>query len=214
MGEVATVALVVIFTIILPLVFLFVYVARQKKHTRDTQRDLSDRELLRIIASKIDGFVTAQELAKETPLTKAEASARLMSLATVGILKTSTRMMSDYHYELARPIEEVDPITLSPEPFLTANDILKLFKAYNYRLDYQNLIMATGLPLNILKREMKYFDKEDLVKSMYRQIGQGMYPYSFFLLEEPYRSNPDQFLQHQETVDLKLKEILKSDQLI
>ncbi|PHI21590.1 hypothetical protein CEQ90_01895 [Lewinellaceae bacterium SD302] len=196
------------------LLAIFIYSAKQKKMQKDTQRLVSDRELLRIIEGKIDGFTTAEEIATETKLTKGEAKARLLALGYTGILRTSLQNMTRYHFELTRPIKDVDPPELSPEPFLTADDVLKLFKLYDYRLDYQDLIMATGLPLGILQREMKYFVKEKMVKAMYKSMGYGSRSYRFFLLAEPYRSNPDSFIREQETVDLRLKELLKNDQLI
>lgn len=211
-------ALVIVFSLFglaaLLIGFAFAYDAKQKKMRRDTQRLVSDRELLKIIEGKIDGFVTAREIAADTELTIAEAKARLLAMGYTGILRTSLQGMSVHHFELTRPIEEVEPPELSPEPFLTANDILKLFKLYDYRLDYQNLIMATGLPLNILQREMKYFAKEKMVKTMNKSMGYGSRPYRFFLLAEPYRSDPDSFIKNEASVDLKLKELLKNDQLI
>lgn len=213
--DIALVILIITMSLaVAALLAVFIYLANQKKMQKDTQRLVSDRELLRIIEGKIDGFVTAEEIAAETKLSKAEAKSRLLALGYTGILRTSMHGMTQYHFELTRPITEVEPPELSPEPFLTADDVLKLFKLYDYRLDFQDLIIATGLPLNILEREMKYFAKEKMVKVMSKSMGYGSRPYRFFLLAEPYRSNPESFIREQETVDLRLKELLQNDQLI
>lgn len=211
----ALVALLVSLCVAIGLVvFLLVYLANQKKIKRETQRDISDRDILKLINGKIDGIINAQELANETSLAKSEARTRLTALGSMGILRCSVYGLSNIHFELTRPLEERHIPALSPEPFLTAEDILKLFVAHDYRLDYQDLVMATGLPLEVLKREMKYFTKEKMVRPLSKTMGYGMHPYRFFILEEPYRSNPKKFIQNQESVDLKLKELLTNDQLI
>jgi len=71
-----------------------------------------------------------------------------------------------YFYGLKEPLVEDKNLTLSPDPFLTVEDLLIIFEAHDYRVSAQELIMAAGLPLSVIKREMKHFEKEGIVQSM------------------------------------------------
>lgn len=64
----------------LPLLFYF----RNKKTVRDTQRIITDLELLRLFEKQPGGILSDVIVAEKTELTKAEASARLSALSTGG----------------------------------------------------------------------------------------------------------------------------------
>ena len=74
--------------------------------------------------------------------------------------------------------------------------------------------MATGLPLAVIKREMKYFEKQGTVQRLVRANTSGMAMERFFVLQDPYRSDPDRFRAKAGVLDLELREILKNDNLI
>ncbi|MEL6142276.1 MAG: hypothetical protein AAFU67_11720, partial [Bacteroidota bacterium] len=97
---------------------------------------------------------------------------------------------------------------------LTVDDLLQLFELYDYKLDAQKLILATGLPLAIIKREMKYFEKEGMIKTLYTSVHYGAPTARQFYLNEPYRSNPQQFLQREKELNAEVEELLRNDSLL
>lgn len=214
MSEGAIAAIVLGATLVVLTIFIIALVSQQKKTKRETQRTITDQALLRLIANQPDGLLSKQMLVDETGMTKTEASIRLTALHTASIVKASYTSSFKYYYELRKPLIEREVPPLSPEPFLTVNDILNLFQAYEYKLDFQDLIVATGLPLDVIKREMKYFEKEKVVRSLYTTNSSGTMTIRRFFLAEPYRSNPTAFLNREKELNAKVKEILREDLLI
>lgn len=194
--------------------FVFIAVAYQNKQNEDTQRSVSDQDLLRLIANQPDQLLSPHQLAGQTGLTLPQARGRLSALTMYGILNRSHNKKARYFYGLNEPLQESPELGLSPEPFLTVEDLLSIFAHYDYRVTPQNLIMATGLPLAVIKREMKHFEKEGIVQRLQRAAQSGMVMERFFVLQEPYRSDPSRFRARAGELDLELREILLNDNLI
>lgn len=186
----------------------------QQKQNADTQRQISDQDLLRLIDREPDQFMSPHLLEERTELTLNQARARLAALMSYGILSRSGNRKGRYYYSLNETLEEAPDLQLSPDPFLTVEDLLSIFAHYNYRVTPQNLIMATGLPLAVVKREMKHFENEGIVQRLQRANQSGMMMERFFVLQEPYRSDPEKFRARASVMDLELREILKNDNLI
>lgn len=199
---------------IFAITFILVYVIRQKKTNRITQRQIGDRELLRLIDAEPDQLLSPHQLRDKTDLTLKEARARLQNLHTFGILHVSGNRRGRHFFGLKKELVEAPDLQLSPEPFLTVEDLLDIFTAYNYRVTPQELIMATGLPLAIIKREMKYFEKQKIVQRLSRADSNGMTTHRFYVLQDPYRSDPDRFRMQAGKLDLEMREILLNDNLI
>ncbi len=210
----AIVGLIVVFTVtVLPLLIVLGIYLRNKKSNRDTQREISDPDLLRLIHNEPDQLISPHQLRDKTTLSLNEARSRLSNLLMYGILNRSVGG-SRYYYSLKEPLPEDKKLSLSPDPFLTVEDLLAIFAAHNYRVSAQELIMTTGLPLNVLKREMKHFQQRGIVQSMRGMAPQGAVSNRFFVLQEPYRSNPERFRARAGELDLELKEILVNENLI
>lgn len=187
----------------------------KQRQNADTQRQISDQDLLRLLHQQPDGYLSPHMLSDQTELTLNQARSRLNALMMFGILTRSANKKARYFYSLADPLQEAPDLDLSNDPFLTVEDLLQLFECYNYRISPQNLIMATGLPLAVVKREMKHFEKEGMVQMIYRNAtGTGAVAERFFVLQEPYRSNPEQFRAKAGVLDQEMREILKNDNLI
>lgn len=201
-----------VFTV-LPLLIVFFILMRKKKTNRTTQRAISDPDLLRLISNEPDQLVSPHILRDKTKLSLNEARDRLSNLMTYGILNRSVGG-SRYYYGLKEALPEEKNLTLSSDPFLTVEDLLTIFEAHNYRVSAQDLILSTGLPLNIIKREMKHFQARGIVQSMRGMVPQGAVSNRFFILQEPYRSNPERFRARAPELDLELKEILLNENLI
>lgn len=181
---------------------------------RATQRQITDYDLLKLIEAQPDGLLTVQQLAEQTGMSTSQARRRLMLLQQWGILKILYGKTMRAYYSLLNPLDTRTPPALSAEPFLTVDDILQLFRHFDFRLSPQDLIMSTRLPANILKREMQYFQKEGVVQFLQQQSTYNPESQKFYVLQEPYRSHPEQFQQRQASMDLQLKTLLRKEDLI
>lgn len=186
----------------------------QKKTNADTQRDISDRDLLRLIAKQPDQLLSPHQMAEKTGMTLNQCRTRLSALFSYGILNKSSNSRGRSFFGFHVPLIEREALDLSDDPFLTVEDLLQIFEAYDYRVTPQDLIMATGLPLSVIKREMKHFEKEGILQRLSTMQQQGMTMMRFFVLQEPYRSDPEQFRRRAGVLDLEMREILLNDNLI
>lgn len=210
--------IILLVSVLLPLLLiagLLIYFQQVKTANRETQRVITDRDLLRLIDEQPDGMITARDLADRTGMKKAQASARLYTLSTFGALQTAYNQSLKTYYSLAAPLDQRPAPDLSPEPFLTVQDMLSLFRHFDFRLNPANLVNATGLPVAVLKRELKYFHKEKVVETLTSSAGYGSaLARKTFVLREPYRSHPDRFLDRQEDLDLNMERILRKEDLV
>ncbi len=186
----------------------------QKKQNSTTQRDISDRELLRLLHREPDQLISPHLLSEKTGITLNQARNRLNALFMYGILNRSQNSKGRYFFGFREELQEGPQLVLSPDPFLTVEDLLQIFSAHDNRVSPQELIMATGLPLEIIKREMKYFEQEGIVQKLSRLDAMGTMQSRFFVLQEPYRSDPDKFRQRAGVMDLEMRELLRNDNLI
>lgn len=208
------VLLVLAGTVTLLLTFLLVMYYSQQKTNRETQRQLTDRELLQMIAAEPDQLLSPHQLSEKSGLTLNEARTRLNSLMMFGVFNRSMNRKGRYFYSLQETLREAPDLSLSTDPFLTVEDLLEIFAHYDYRVSPQELIMATGLPLEIIKREMKYFEDQKIVQRLQRSDSNGMVTRKFYVLQDPYRSDPDRFRAQAGKLDLEMREILRNDNLI
>ena len=199
--------------ILLILVGIYSYVS-QKKTNRETQRHLSDRDLLRMLHNEPDQHLSPHQLADKTELTVGEARGRLNALFSEGVLLRSANKKSRHFFTPNDPVEEAPELDLSSDPFLTVEDLLKIFETYDYRVTAQQMIMATGLPLAVIKREMKHFESQEILQGIFRADSNGAITKRFYLLQDPYRSDPERFRSQAGKLDLEMREILLNDNLI
>jgi len=172
----------------------------QVKHIENTQNKLRDKELLLKFNEEPDGFLTPERLMATTSLTKKEAKFRLSYLGHLGLIKTSYNNSFKSISCLSAKLDLREVPELSNKPFLTVEDILKLFKTYDYSI-------GTGLPISIIQKEMKYFEKEKVIETFTEYSADGVSSKKFWVLKEPYRSNPDQFLALESKMNLELEQI-------
>lgn len=218
--EPKTIVLTVVITIIVLALIALAYWANKyyaghKKVNRETQRFITDYAILELIESQPDGLLDAKGLAAVTELDEKEALRRLMMLHTWGVLYYMHDNWSKIHFSLRRPLDRREPPALSAEPFLTVDDIVRLFRHHDFRLTPQDLVTSTRLPANVLQREMKYFQREKVVQQLYsHDPNSGTVTQKFYVLREPYRSNPEAFLEKGANMDLQLKELLRNEDLL
>jgi len=175
--------------------------------------ELTDREILHFIGEQADGLASAEILSDRTDLNKSEAKNRLSLLHMRQVLHGSHSSHWPYqtHYSLKQKIDERTAPVLSNNPFLSVEDLLKLFIHHDYKLTLHDLIMATNLPINIIVREMKYFIKNKIVNAVTQSYSpDGMttvYSKSFYVLRGEYRDNPESLIKDQEKYNLDLSKI-------
>ncbi len=201
---------VVISTLIVFAVIYFGYHGYQNK-LENSQKYLTDKELLLMIDAEPDKMITKKQLARKSELTQSESSKRLSYLMMQGVLTASYDKRFNYFYSLKEKIDHREPPQLSEKPFLTVDDVIKLFQHFDYKLTIQKICIASGLPVSVIKREMKYFEKEKVVKTLYKTSADGMSTSSFFVLQEPYRTNPEQFLEDGMRMDLDLEKLYEKE---
>ncbi|MCP9235870.1 hypothetical protein [Lewinella sp. JB7] len=194
--------------------WLIYYYLKNRKVGTDTQRILSDRDLLQRLSREPDGFLTPDRLSKTSQLTKSQARIRLQKLSMAGMVDQAYNKRLKAHYSLRHPIAEREQPVLSSDPFLTVEDLLTIFELYDYRPRDQDLIMSTGLPLALIRREMKYFSGAGIVDILHMSEGYGKQSQRIYVLVEPYRSRPEEFRSLADRCDLELRTLLRNDNFI
>lgn len=186
----------------------------QQKSNSQTQRHITDKDLLLMIHNEPDQLLSPHQLAEKTELTLTEARTRLNALFGYGILQRSYNSRGRHFFGTRDAVESPPELKLSHDPFLTVEDLLQIFEAYDYKVTAQQMIMATGLPLAVIKRELKYFESQKIVQKLQRADTQGMVTRRFFVLQDPYRSDPGRFRDQADRLNLEMREILLNDNLI
>lgn len=177
-----------------------------RKKTEQTQHIISDKELLELIQNQPDGLISTKQLMKATGLKKSTANNRISLLSQFNMLRTFYSGLTGY-YGLKEPILDLAPPQLSNQPFLTVDDLLLLFKRHSGKLTLQKICIDTNLPVNVIIRELDYFVKEKMVKKLVSMDANGVAHSRIYVLEEPYRSNPDIFMEKEAVLNLELEKI-------
>ena len=197
------------------LVAVIYWAQNRMKDTSATQRAITDGELIKLFADQPDGLLSPHRLADLTDLSRSQARHRLNAFYAVGILKKSHNQKARSFFSLRDPYVEPPEVAFSPDPFLTMEDLMKLFRAHDGQLTVQQMLLATRLPLKVLRREMKHFEKEGIVEQLSTTHGSyGGTMAKFYVLQDPYRSDPTAFEARAGALDLELKELLTNEQLI
>ncbi|NJC26304.1 hypothetical protein [Neolewinella antarctica] len=210
-------AIIAILFCVVPLLYLLFYVIRSQQVANETQRDVSDADLIKLIHDQPDQLLSPHQLASFTGITVNQARHRLTAFNTAGMLTMSYNKRGRYFYALKQAYRDPAQVSFSPDPFLTVEDLLQLFAANDNRANIQDIILATRLPLQILKRELKHFEKEGFIQQLTASSTQeleGGKMAKFYVLQEPYRSEPHRFRERAGTLDLELKQLLKKENLI
>ena len=197
--------------LLLFVVWMYYY---QQSSNSQTQRHISDKDLLLMLHNEPDQLLSPHQLADKTELTLTEARARLNALFSYGILQRSYNSRGRHFFGTRDPVIDPPDLELSNDPFLTVEDLLQIFEAYDYKVTAQQMILTTGLPLAVLKRELKYFEKEKIIQKLQRTDSNGTVMQRFYVLQDPYRSDPDRFREKADRLNLEMREILLNDNLI
>lgn len=209
--EIVITGFIIISTLLIA--FTVWYTQRSKMQVSDTQRIVTDKELLKLFEKQPGGLLSATMIIEKTGLTKAETTSRLTSLAHWGFLRAGLNSSSmGYFYEITTGLEDYIGPELSAEPFLTIRDLQHIFEAYDHKVSPQDLLMATGLPWNVIEREIKYFRKEKVLE--YVNIARPDDSPIQFILLEPYNNPQTLDLKEAERLDQAMREVLYDENLL
>lgn len=197
---------------VLTIVIICYMMYRSYYKTHDSFHEMTDKEIFEFISKQPDGLVSIALLANNSVLSKSFARTRLSSLAMQGLLATNHTKNFKAFYSLKEKIKGEPYPTLSSHPFLSLGDLMILFKHFDYKLSVQNICMVTNLPVAVIMKEMKYFEQKKVVVGISQTIGQddgmGSAPTrSFYILNEPYRNNPDAYFEEEEVFNLDLEKM-------
>lgn len=202
--------ILIITTIIIPLLIIFFavhYTRKSNRTIKESQSGISDKELIEFIDNEPDKIVDSQMLMNSLHLTKFEARARLRHFHHNGLLCVlRSRNGMKAYYTLSKAIDRTYDLNLTDDPFMTIEDLMLIFKHCEYKVSLQDICLCTGLPIKVINEEMKYFEKEGVVRGLYWTNESGFGHQRIYTLCEPYRSNPDEYLDSSK-VNFKLKEI-------
>ena len=210
--------IIIVFGIVLAavaLMALLYWAPKLMTDTSTTQRAITDGGLIKLFADQPDGLLSPHRLSDLTDLTLSQARQRLNAFYAIGILKKSHNQKARSFFSLREPYSEPPAVAFSPDPFLTMEDLMKVFRAHDGQITVQEMILATRLPLRVLIREMKHFEKQGIVEQLSTTHGSnGGTMVKFYVLQDPYRSDPTAFEARAGTVNMELKELLTNEQLI
>jgi hypothetical protein len=115
---------VIVIAFALLIVFAIAYTRRTNRAIRESQADVSDKELIEFIDNQPDKIVDNKALMNEYGLTKFAERGRLRHFLTNGLLKLmSSRNGMKYYYTLQKPIERPYDLRLTDDPFITVEDL-------------------------------------------------------------------------------------------
>ncbi|MBT8231912.1 MAG: hypothetical protein KJN84_04760 [Bacteroidia bacterium] len=189
--------------IVLPLV---IYSKNYHKAPLETQWKISDKELLLLFDEQIDGYLTVKTLVSLTKLTESEAKKRLHNLSYTQTITSRYTSWGNTHFTLKEKNDLRPSPKLSSNPFITTEDLFLLFKHHNYELTLQKICLNTGLPINVIVKEMKRFIKEKIVVKLVDRWFNSSY-----VLSEPYRSRGIEEVKNEDFLDLDLSKIYKKE---
>lgn len=180
---------------------------------RDTQHIITDLELLRLFECQPGGLLSKEMITEKTGLTAEEACMRLNSLHAGGLLRAGVTPTGQRRFfELSATLEEASGLRLSGEPYLTIEDLQKIFIAYNYQVSPHKLMVATGLPWQILSIELRDFCTQGIIDVvMIERPGDS--PIQYILLEDYQR--PDELdLASRTPINSEIKQSLYDDRFL
>lgn len=177
--------------------------------------DISDKKLLQLIDEERDGLMSIDRAMALTGMSKSQVKKRMSALSMRYLVNTSYGSSFKYYYSLKQPLPQGPFPELSSDPFLTIGDLMTLFEHFDYKLTILDIVCATGLPVNVIGREMKYFIKEKIVDKIsgHKPDGSGMVVSQYYILRGEYRDNPERYLTVKDTVNLDLSKLYAEHKL-
>lgn len=198
--------IVILSTLVFSLFFIalpiFLYQKSYVKLPKETQWKISDKEILMLINQQANGYLTPKDLEAQSSLTLSESKSRLNNLLYKKAITSKYTGMGKRYLKLIEPIDERPAPLLSSNPYITTSDLLILFERHNYELSLQKICIDTGLPVNVIIKELNCFAKEKIIIKLYDQ-----YANTTYILSDAYKDKPESLKSKSSVLDLDLSKI-------
>jgi hypothetical protein len=175
------------------------------KVPRETQWQISDKEILLMMSQQRSGYLSPEQLAKGSGLSKGDAKKRLFALLHKRVITNKYSGMRQF-FKLKEEIDGRSGPRLSNNPFITTDDLFLLFAHHNYELTIHKICIDTGLPVNVIYKELERFVKEKVIVKISDRFFNTSY-----ILREPYSSNPEKDVASEDFLDLDLSKIYQKE---
>lgn len=150
---------------------IFIIMAYYKNQYQKSKHKFSDADVFRLMA-RANHFLTAEQLAVVSDLTKKEAAHRLAYLSMQGIIRKfqdggGVRMVYQLKEEL--PEEAVLPVSIQG---LTDIEIVDVVMQYSddYQITIAELVIVFGIEIEAAKQILKRLRKSGLVKRLWKGV--------------------------------------------
>jgi len=204
----AVVILIAVLTVCI-LLFIFLPIAIYRNNNikvpRETQWKVSDKDILLIMSKQRNGYLSPDDLARITDLTKSEAKKRLFSMVYKRAISFKQSGLK-YYFHLKEEVDSRQAPQLSNNPYITTADLMLLFKHHNFELTLQKICIDTGLPINVIYKELQRFIKEKVIVKLSDRFFNVSY-----ILKEPYNSNPEKRIDTEDILNLDLSKIYQKE---
>ena len=184
---------------------IFLYRNNHIKVPRETQWQISDKDILLMMSKQRNGYLTSDQLAKSSELSKGDAKKRLYGLLHKRVITNKYSGMKQF-FKLKEEIDDRPGPKLSNNPFITTDDLFILFAHHKYELSIHKICIDTGLPVNVIYKELQRFITEKIIIKISDRFFNTSY-----ILNEPYCSNPDKNIDTEGFLDLDLSKIYQKE---
>lgn len=184
---------------------IFIYRNNNISVPKKTQWKISDKEILLMISKQKNGYLSPVQLANNSDLTKSEAKKRLFALLYKRVITNKYSGMKQF-FKIKEEIDSRPGPKLSNNPYITTDDLFVLFEHHNYELTLHKVCIDTGLPVNVIYKELQRFVKEKIIIKISDRFFNTSY-----ILNEPYNSNPKKRVESEDFLDLDLSKIYQKE---
>ncbi len=200
-----TILAIVSFAVLFVAFPILLYRNNHIKVPRVTQWQISDKEILLMMSQQRSGYLSPEQLAKGSGLSKGYAKKRLFALLHKRVITNRFSGMKQF-FKLKEEIDNRPGPKLSNNPFITTDDLFLLFAHHNYELTIHKICIDTGLPVNVIYKELERFVKEKVIVKISDRFFNTSY-----ILREPYSSNPEKEVDSEDFLNLDLSKIYQKE---
>jgi len=158
-----------------------------------------------MMSQQRSGYLSPEQLAKGSGLSKGYAKKRLFALLHKRVITNRFSGMKQF-FKLKEEIDNRPGPKLSNNPFITTDDLFLLFAHHNYELTIHKICIDTGLPVNVIYKELERFVKEKVIVKISDRFFNTSY-----ILREPYSSNPEKEVDSEDFLNLDLSKIYQKE---
>lgn len=184
MSSESIVAIIAISVLLLLIGFAIKYSVDYYNKIYPSEYEVTDRDLMLAIRQEVDHIITTEALSAKLGITNKELKTRMNRLLYAGVIKKIYDSRMKALWTLKENLSSVKPINLSQPNRLSLMDIEKIFHEYGYKVTMSDLLMATGLPFVVLRKELKRLIKEGYIRKITNYDPTYSYASYFYILSQ------------------------------